>query len=83
MQKLGTWLKRRFEAAVSVVVSLSVIPGAVVDYYAIQHVTRQNPPHHLKQSSETTVTVVCLILTCLLAVINYLSVPGASFILFG
>jgi PAS domain S-box-containing protein len=82
MQKLGNWLRRRFEAIVNAVVSLLAIPSAAIDYYAIPHVTGQDPTHRRKQSTETTIAVVCLFLTFLVAIIDYLAAERVSFILF-
>jgi PAS domain S-box-containing protein len=82
MQKLGNWLRRRFEAIVSVVVTLPVVSSAVIDYYTIPHITGQNSARHLKQPSETTVSIACLFLTFLVAIVDYLSAEQVSFILF-
>jgi PAS domain S-box-containing protein len=82
MQKRGNWLKQCFEAIMDVIVAIPAIPGAIIDHYAISRGNAQNPLPRQKRSSETTVGIVCLILIVLLAVIDFRSVPRASFTLF-
>jgi PAS domain S-box-containing protein len=82
MQKLSGWLKQRFEAVFGGVVSLPAMLGAIVDYHAIPHINRRDPPRHLKQHSETAVSLLCLILAVLVAIVDYRSAPRVSFTLF-
>ena len=82
MQKLGDWLKQRFEAVVGVVVSLPGISSALVDYHAIPRADRREPGRRPQPASETAVIAASLVLTVLVAIIDCRSVERVSFILF-
>jgi PAS domain S-box-containing protein len=82
MRKQSSWLKQRFEAVFGGVVSLPTILGAIVDYHAIPRINRRDPPRHLKQHSETAISLLCLFLAGLVAIIDYRSAPRVSFTLF-
>jgi len=82
MRRLGNWLKQRFEAIVNAVVSLLVIPGAIVDSYAVSQAKGRVSTRPLRQPSNRTVSVICLFLTVLVAAVDYRSVPRVSFTLF-
>jgi PAS domain S-box-containing protein len=81
MQKPDGWLKQRFEAVFSWVVSVPAVLGAVVEHYAILHINRRDRAPHQKQLSETTVIVSCLFLTFLVAIVDYRSDPRVNFTL--
>jgi PAS domain S-box-containing protein len=82
MHKPGNWLKQRFEAVMSVIVAIPAIPGAIIDHYATSHGHTQDPLRQRKRPSQTTIGVSCLVLTMLVAIIDYRSVPRVSFTLF-
>lgn len=82
MRKRGNWLKQRFEAVVGVIIALSTVPGTVIGHHAVTHEEMRDPIRRRKRSSETTVGVVCLCLTVLVAIIDYRSAPRVSFTLF-
>jgi PAS domain S-box-containing protein len=82
MQKPGNWLKQRFEAVMGVIVAIPAIPSAIIDHYATSRAHARNPLPQQKRSSGTTIGIVCLILTVLVAVIDYRSIPRVSFTLF-
>ncbi|MGB7769338.1 MAG: PAS domain-containing protein [Verrucomicrobiia bacterium] len=63
-------------------VSLPAVASAIVDYRAIPHVNGRDLTRRLKRSSEAVVSVVCLCLTVLVAIINYESASRVSFTLF-
>lgn len=71
METLGKWLKRRVEVVLGVVVSLPVIPGALIDYYAVPRIHGRIPARRLKQPTPFAVSVVCLLLTFLAAIIGW------------
>src|SRR5208283_4041131 len=81
MQKLSGWLKQRFEAVLGGIISLPSILGAIVDYHAIPHINRRDPLRHPKQNSETAISVLCLILAGLVAIVDYRSAPQVNFTL--
>jgi PAS domain S-box-containing protein len=82
MHKPGNWLKQRFEAVMSVIVAFPAIPGAIIDHYATSHGHTQDPLRQRNRPSQTTIGVICLVLTMLVAIIDYRSVPRVSFTLF-
>jgi len=81
MQKQSGWLKQRLEAVLGGVISLPSILGAIVDYYAIPHINRRNPPRHPKQNSEIAISLLCLIMVGLVAIVDYRSAPQVNFTL--
>jgi len=82
MRRPGNWLKQRFEAFAGVIVALSALPSAAIDHYAVSHNKAQDPLYQRKRTSKTTVSIVCLCLTVLVAIIDYRSAPRVSFTLF-
>jgi PAS domain S-box-containing protein len=82
MQKPGSRLKRGFEAVVGMVVSLPAILCSVIDHYAVRYLSGRETARRPKPHSETAIGIVCLVLTLLVAVVNYLSGLRISFILF-
>ena len=82
MRKPGNWLKQRFEAAMGIIVALPAIPSAIIDHYAISHRQARDPIRQRKRPSETAISVLCLFLIMLVAMIDYRSATRASFALF-
>ena len=64
------------------IVSLPAILSAFVDYYAIPRTNERNQARKLKQPSEAAISGVCLLLTILVAIVDYRSVQRVSFTLF-
>jgi PAS domain S-box-containing protein len=82
MQKPGSRLKRGCEAVVGMVVSLPAILCSVIDHYAVRYLSGREMAQRPKPHSETAIGIVCLVLTLLVAVVNYVSALRISFILF-
>lgn len=82
MRRPNGWLKQLCEAVFGRIVSFPAVMGAIVDYYAITHINRQEPTRHPKEDSEIAIAVPCLFVTALVAVLDYLAIPQVSFTLF-
>lgn len=82
MQKPGNWLRQRFEAVLGIIVAIPEIPSAIIDHYAMSHRHTPDSIQQPKRPSQTSIGILCLILTVVVAVIDYRSVPPVSFTLF-
>jgi PAS domain S-box-containing protein len=82
MQKPGNRLKQRFEAVLGMIIAIPDIPGAIIDQYATSHGRARDSTKLPKRPSQTSIGMICLTLTVVVAVIDYRSVPGISFTLF-
>ena len=81
MRKPGNWLKQRFEAVVSMMVTLPAITTAIIDHYTLSPGKARNPIRQRRRHREAAIIVICLFLTILVAIIDYRSIPRVSFTL--
>jgi PAS domain S-box-containing protein len=82
MQKPGGWLKQRLEAVLGWLVSILAVLGAMIESYTNLYINRRDLAPSRKEQSETAAVVVGLVLTALVAIVDYRSASRISFTLF-
>ena len=81
MQKSGNGLRQGLAAMLRAIVALPAFIISIIDYYAVPQI-RSQKSGHANQYWINTISVLSLLLTVLVAIVDYWAAPTASFTLF-